>query len=156
MAVSSPFPLCTVSTSWLLARAVSFIMFHTFLQGSCPVSNYFFGTRHDYSHADSEAMRARSCTSSAQTDYKHFDVLRMANVMDGTLGGAALQTKINLRPRQRQGHPLNISDQQSCKEGHCLNSHWGIWTQSICIHARKRRTRRFKTGCINVDFDVCK
>ena len=36
----------------------------------------------------------------AHADFRNLEVLRMANDMEGALGGTSLQTKIGLRPKQ--------------------------------------------------------
>ena len=60
-----------------------------------------------------KAMRTCFGTSSAQTDHSHFDVRRMANDMESTLGCAALQTEISLRPGKLQRHSYDGAIKQS-------------------------------------------
>ena len=52
------------------------------------------------SNANSQAMRKSLGTSSALAALSHFEIWRMANTLDGTLGGTSFQKKIRLRTRK--------------------------------------------------------
>ena len=80
--------------------------------------------------------------------------------MDDTLGCAALQTEISLRPKELQMYTLDISNQQGRKENQSFtvrattHSHLSIRAKSIRIYARMWRTICFGAACAYLDFSL--
>ena len=78
--------------------------------------------------------------------------------MNDTLGCAALQAEISLRPWELQGYTFDIPDQQGRRKSHSLfiraaaHTDWRIRAKSIRIYARTWRTRCSGAACAYLDF----
>ena len=65
------------------------------------------------SHTDLRAVRESIGFSIASTDSGHFEILRMANDIEGTFDSTYIQTKISLRSKELPRNTLDIPDKQS-------------------------------------------